>query len=359
MAPALAGRAQEEVFPLTQPRPIQRSTASAGRGGPLLSVVITTYTLDRLNDVRQLLDSLRAQTYPGLEIIFVGERHRELCDHVVSYTRDQGIANVKAVFNDGPAGLSSARNLGIEQAKGGIIAFLDDDAIAFPNWAEEVVHSLDRDDGPIAVTGPAFPAWEDKSMSWLPEELFWIIACTAFAGWNGMREVRSTWGMNMAFRNEAFEAAGGFSPNLGGIHGTRLHGEEVELSLRIRSRTGRPVIYNPEVRVMHKVYRHRLSLRWIIKTSYWTGYTRRVLRSISRQYGIEEEFLTLERGLLKRIVLKLLPTTLMRSWAGPVSSVRTIWITLLALLFIFLGYSHSLLVGAMHDPKELLQRRQR
>ena len=332
---------------LTTSLPTERPTASARGDGPLLSVVITTYASERLNDVRQALDSLQGQTYPNLEIIFVGEKSRELCDHVISYARERQITNLRAVFNDGQPGLSEARNLGIEQARGDIVAFLDDDATAFPDWADEIANSLASDDGPIAVTGPAFPAWEEKSMSWFPEELYWIISCTAFAGWSAKRAVRSTWGMNMAFRNEAFQAAGGFSPNIGGIQGRRLHGEEVEFSLRLRSRTGKAIIYSPKVRVMHKVYRHRLSLPWIIKTSYWTGYTRKLLRSVSQQYGIVEDFLALERGLLRRIVLKLLPATLARSWVEPASAWRTLRITLLALLFICLGYAHCLLLGAM------------
>ena len=106
---------------------------------PLLSVIITTYSMDRLAGVFDLLSSLKGQTYPHLEVLFVGERTPELCERVRESAEQQGMANVITLFNDGEPGLSAGRNAAIPRAKGEIIAFLDDDVVAFPEWAEAVV----------------------------------------------------------------------------------------------------------------------------------------------------------------------------------------------------------------------------
>lgn len=208
--------------------------------GPTLSVVITSYTLDRLNDITELLDSLKTQTRNPDEIIMVVEKSVELHDRVKQYVEEKTAQNIQVVFNDGEPGLSAGRNLGIKEAKGDIIAFIDDDALPSPDWAEELVKTY-RDDSVIGVTGPAVPLWEDESMAWFPEEFNWIIGGTAWyadSRSNGITPVRNVWGMNMAFRKEAFELAGVFSTKLGLNSDKGTLAEEDELSIRIRQKTG-------------------------------------------------------------------------------------------------------------------------
>ncbi|MCL0073618.1 glycosyltransferase [Dehalococcoidia bacterium] len=165
---------------------------------PLLSIIVTSYTTERLGDIYELLNSIKAQSYPDIETIFIAERSPELYERVKEYGEEifrdsveTGRDSVeirslnldeaqpipknlpfKVLFNDGEPGLSAARNLGIKEAKGDIIAFVDDVVVLFSDWAEEMVKSYE-DDSIIGVTGPAFPLWEDESMKWLPEEFYW------------------------------------------------------------------------------------------------------------------------------------------------------------------------------------------
>jgi glycosyltransferase involved in cell wall biosynthesis len=314
-----------------------------------VSVIVTTYAVDRLKDVEHLLDSLQAQTYPNLEIIFVGERLRELCDHVISYAHRRGIRNLKAVFNDGQTGLSPARNVGIAHAKGEIIAFLDDDAIAFPDWAEEAVNSLTRDDGPIAVTGPAFPMWEDNSMSWLPEEFFWIISCSIpdLLEQDEARTVRNVWGVNMGFRREAFQRCS-FDHRLGGNMGAAdgsklgLLGEDTLFSLRIRKETGRPISYNPRVKVFHRVYAYRFKPRFVRRRAFWEGYTKAWLKKLHRQDGgLAADDLATEYRLLRRIALGFFPRVMVGFAREPRRSWRQLCLAVDALGHVALGYASA------------------
>jgi glycosyltransferase involved in cell wall biosynthesis len=162
---------------------------------PLLSIIITSYTIERSRDIYELMNSIKAQTYPNIETIFVAESSAELFDKVKIYAAENNNINITVVFNDGEPGLSAARNLGIKEAKGDIIAFVDDDTVLFNDWAEEMVKTY-TDDSIIGVTGPAFPLWEDEEAGkWFPEEFYWVISCTAWSGWSDVRRVRNAWGM--------------------------------------------------------------------------------------------------------------------------------------------------------------------
>lgn len=313
----------------------------------LLSVVITSYTTERLNDIYELLDSIKAQSYQNLETIFVAEQSTELVDRVKTHACEKDIANLKVIFNQGEPGLSAARNLGIEQTTGEIIAFVDDDVVLFPYWAEEMV-KVYEDDTIIGVTGPAFPLWEDETMSWFPEEFYWIIGCTAWSGWNEVREVRNAWGMNMSFRRKAFESAEVFSPKFGlhSSHRTEWSdppSEDVDLSLRAKRQTGKRIVYVPGAKVKHRVYKRRLSQRFIIQRSFSVGYQRRMLRKLYPEANSGNDLLSQEHQLLKRIFGRLFPNIMRGFFTNPVIAWRRLSVTISALFCVTLGYYCHLL----------------
>jgi len=308
--------------------------------GLLLSVVFTTHTTDRLRDVEELLGSLQRQSYRNLELIFVAERQPELARHVEAFSRQRGINNLKVVFNNGPDGLSPARNLGVAHAQGEIVAFLDDDAIPFPDWAQNVVQSY-ADPSVIGVTGPGLPLWQNESLRWLPEEFYWIVSCTAFSGWKEKRTVRSAWGMNMSFRREAFEHCL-FSQNAGQTNGgfeawKAGPFDDAEFSINLRLKTGRPIVFDPTVQVWHKVYAYRLTPRFIRGQSFWQGYTKASLR---RAYAADRDVRRLSReyDLLRRILLSLLPRTLGQLPRSPALAWRRLRLIASVLLHVGLGY---------------------
>ena len=310
---------------------------------PLMSVVITSYTTQRLRDVYQLLDSIRAQTYPGIETIFVTES-QELYERVSAYCAEKNI-NAKLVFSESESGLSASRNLGVKQAEGDIIAFVDDDALPFPDWASQMVKTYE-DDSITGVTGSALPLWDGESRqvgTWFPEELYWIIGCTAWSDCNKRQEVRNAWGMNMSFRREALEKAGLFTEGFG-LHDSQRAGwvdppsEDVDLSLRVRERTGKRIVYNPDARVKHRVSQQKLSLKFIIRRAYSVGYQRRMLKRLYPGANLGQE-----QQLMKRILTRLLPGIIKGFFASPATSWHRLSVTITALFFVTTGYYSYLL----------------
>ena len=79
-------------------------------------------------------------------------------------------------------------------------------------------------------------------------------------------------GANLAFRRDALNAVGGFRNELGRIGQCLIGGEET-LAVRLIVRSGLDVIYDPSVRVKHRIPRERLALEWIRKRAYWEGVT--------------------------------------------------------------------------------------
>ncbi len=318
---------------------------------PLLSIIITCYTPDRLKGILELLGSVKAQTYPRVETIVVVEKSRELFDHVKRYVAEKALPQLKVLFNHGEEGASAARNLGIRQAKGDIIAFVDDDVILSSDWAEEMIKTYD-DDSAIGVTGPAFPLWECSPARWLPKEFYWIIGCTTWLESNVTKEVRNVWTMNSSFKREIFDKGFLFSTTIG-PYGGSMKGrernklsEDLEFSIRAREKTGKRILYNPKVKVQHRVPKDRLSWRYIIQWSYWIGASRRALKGL---YPEEDKgrtsVLDTEYHLLRRIFTRLFPELIKGFFTDPVVACHKFVLTITVLPCVSFGYLLSPLLS--------------
>ena len=316
-----------------------------GEQNPTLSIVITTYSPDRLKDIGELIGSLQSQTYDHiLEIVFVVEQSIELRDGIQIYIDNMSVHNARIIFNSERLGICAARNLGARQAQGNIVAFTDDDALPYPDWAEEIVRTFD-DESVIGVTGPAIPLWENQSTSWFPEEFYWIVGGTTWFDGDKMRPVRNAWGMNMSFRKEAFDSCQ-FAVDLGISQGANkagkvgLVGDDTEFSMNLIRITGKLIIYNPKVRVRHKVYSYRLTPLFIRRHAYWQGYTKAVLKKLYGKNAQKNNAMEMETEyrLLKRILLRLLPGTFLGFFRHPFIAWKKFCLTVSVLFHFSLGY---------------------
>lgn len=68
---------------------------------PPLSVIITSHTTERRHDIDELLDSIKGQTYPNIETIFVAERSAELLNKAKEYVEKENMLDVLVIFNSG------------------------------------------------------------------------------------------------------------------------------------------------------------------------------------------------------------------------------------------------------------------
>jgi len=305
-----------------------------------ISIIVPCYTMDRLRDITELLDSVQAQTYKEIETLIVAERSTELASSISDYVQEKGYGKIKVLYNQGDWGSYAARNLGIEQAQGDVLAFIDDDALLFPDWAEETARNYAEDDSVVGLTGPILPLWEHDSMSWFPRELYWIFSCT-YWDWSEKKEVRNGYGTNISFLRQAFDICGLFKNRLEAGEGgksdwQRPGAKETEFSIRVTQETGKRIVYSPNVRVKHKVYHYRISTGFITKRAYWEGYAKAWLSRWSRTRN--RKVLATEYELLRRIFLNLIPNSLALLFRHPTVALRKLWVTALVLSCVSGGY---------------------
>ena len=110
-----------------------------------VSVVITTY--NRPNELKEALDGVFAQIVKPLEVIVVNDASSLPYDDVIEKFSHH--PNFSYHYLEQSAGANKARNIGVDSAKGDIIAFLDDDDIWMPDYLLE--HLTAYEDGADAV----------------------------------------------------------------------------------------------------------------------------------------------------------------------------------------------------------------
>jgi GT2 family glycosyltransferase len=289
------------------------------RRSPTVSVIICAYTERRWSDLVGAVGSVAAQRPAPHEIIVVSDHNLALLERA---RRELPAAVV--IANEQEQGLSGARNSGVGEARGEIIAFLDDDAVAAPDWLVHLVAPYD-DRRVIGVGGTAEPMWPGARPAFMPHEFDWLVGCT----YRGMPEttepVRNLIGANMSLRRDVFDAVGGFRADVGRV-GTRPVGcEETELCIRARQCLPRSeIIFEPRARVRHHVTPERANRRYFRARCWAEGLSKAV---VARHAG-RDDALSSERryvtNTLPRGVAHGLRDAVLRREAGGLA--RAAWI---------------------------------
>lgn len=256
---------------------------------PYISVIVCTYTEERWEDLLDAVESLRGQTVRPHEIIVAVDNNPSLAARVRA-----AMPKVVVVENHEPAGLSGTRNSGVAAADGDVVAFVDDDAYASPEWLEHIGAAYSSEDI-LGVGGSIDPVWPGRRPKWFPEEFQWVVGCTYRGVPQTISPIRNMIGCNMSFRRQIFEKTGGFRTSLGRsdtVAGLYPAGcEETELCIRTlqRSPQGR-ILYVPEARVLHKVSEGRVRWGYFWERCYQEGLSKAlVARSVGARDGLSAE----------------------------------------------------------------------
>ncbi|MGZ4799203.1 MAG: glycosyltransferase [Acidimicrobiia bacterium] len=239
---------------LPGPDPVGCSSSRTGTE-PLVSVVIPTR--DRASSLDRCLESLAHLDYPRLEIIVVD--NAPTTDDTKRCVERFAGSSITYVRED-QAGASAARNRGLREAHGSIIAFTDDDVLVDPRWIRALVDRFKRNPEVACVTGLVVPAeLETPAQVWFER----------YGGFNKGYEAqlydagahrRSNWlypfaagtfgsGNNVAFRAELFDRIGGYDCTLGPGTPARA-GEDLALFVEVIT-SGHALAYEPSAVVRH------------------------------------------------------------------------------------------------------------
>lgn len=158
-----------------------------------LSVVIPTK--NRARQLKQCLRSLFRQSYPKnkWEILVVADGQNDPCRQVIELLIPK--YPLIKYFSQSPGGPAKARNLGIRQARGKIICFIDDDCLADKNWLSAIALTFQKNPQALGVEG--------KILCPAKRLVFFHYAVRNITG-------GKYWTANMSYRKSALLMVGGF-----------------------------------------------------------------------------------------------------------------------------------------------------
>ena len=266
-----------------------------------ISVVICTYALNRLDDLKQAVTSALSQTRSPLEVLVVVDHNADLLRRACD-----SLPGARIVESRGQPGLSSARNTGVDASRGQVVAFLDDDATAAPDWLA-VLSRAYLDPQVLGAGGAIQPKWISGRPAWFPEEFLWVVGCTYRGLPTAAADVRNVIGANMSFRREIV-ADLGFRHGLGRVGTTPLGGEETELCIRARAANpGGRILYMPSAVVKHIVPAQRAGWVYYASRCFSEGLSKAsIVRLVGSRDGLGAErahaMSTLPKAVLRELI---------------------------------------------------------
>jgi GT2 family glycosyltransferase len=241
--------------------------------------------MDRLSEINEAVRSVRGQTHPAEELVLVIDNCPELLAEA-----ERLWPEARVFANHEELGLSGARNTGVAECRGEVVAFLDDDAVAAPDWLEALALAY-ADPKVLGAGGTVRPRWIAGRPSWFPAEFDWVVGCTHSGMPRDRRPVRNLVGANMSLRREVLDEVGGFRRELGRVGKLPAGCEETDLCIRVtESRPDGVILYDPAAVVDHVVPPERGSLAYFRQRCRAEGRSKAVLTALlGAESGLSEE----------------------------------------------------------------------
>ena len=172
-------------------------------------------------------------------------------------------------------GSSFARNRAVDESAGDVVLFIDDDALAEPDWAARMVVAMERR-SLDAACGMVIPRWPSTKLPrWLGPRLWVKLAVHDREALARNRPAQNEllanyFSANAAFRRQTFERFGRFREDLGVVGDNPLSGEDTELFARI-IRAGGAMGFVPDAVVHHMIGPERIRRAYLLKKSFAYG----------------------------------------------------------------------------------------
>jgi glycosyltransferase involved in cell wall biosynthesis len=268
-----------------------------------ISAIICTHNRDTY--LGAAIDSLLVQNFAdGFEVVVVDNGSRDRTYSVVEKRANN--PRLKYVFEP-VIGLSVARNTGAQAANGDILAYLDDDAVASPNWLQ-TLYSAYQNSPQLAIAGGKVTLiWPDGTQPprWLSSGLannlgaYDLGESVVYIDQPGL----TPRGLNYSIRRSFLVEIGGFDTHLGRVGKKLLSNEELQMT-EIALQKGWQVAYLPDAVVAHNVSPERLQRSWFFNRGWWQGVSECYREQLAGKSGVgqlsqgSERFL---RGLYKTL----------------------------------------------------------
>lgn len=266
-----------------------------------ISVVIRTFTQARWDLFVAAVESVQQQTLPPGQIVVVVDNNPALLERAASQ-----FPKITVVDNHQPRGSSGALTSGAMAAQSEVVAFLDDDAIAAPDWLERLSEGYEKTDV-VGVGGTTLLVWESGRPRWYPQEFFWIVGGSYKGIPEEMTPIRNFFAGNMSFRREVFEAIGGFRRGMGHMGRNPIGCDETELCIRLHQHWPDKILLHAPLAVIHHyVPDGKSTLYYFLRRCYLEGRSKAMISwLVGFKDGMANErvhaFQTIPKGVINNL----------------------------------------------------------
>lgn len=236
----------------------------------MLSAIIPTR--GRPDLLHDCLVSLTEQAVaPGqLEVVVIDDGSE--CDLAPAVDSLPSTAISIRLIRQDPSGLTTARNHGASEARGSVLAYLDDDTLVSPGWAAAVIAAF-AETGCDGMAGRVELQFEAPAPRWIEAARLRLYLSELELGTGARRVLDSPLlpvGANCAVSRAAFDRLSGFRSGFDRVGSSLLSNGDLEFFTRLRA-DGGVITYEPEAHVLHRVPAERLTMAWFRRRSYAQG----------------------------------------------------------------------------------------
>ena len=260
------------------------------------SVIVCTY--NRSEILPQCLKSLTEQKFPRdrFEIVVVDNNSKDNTKGVVESFVKSSPITIKYVFEP-KQGLSHARNRGVSESSGEVVAFIDDDSIVSPEWLKNVAEAFKIiTPQPLCVGGKISLLWKVQKPLWFHDSKGGFLGELDYGSdIIPLKYPKTPYGGNMAFKKEFLIGIGGFDITLGRQGGLLLSNEEIDIFKKMFERGCYNVVYHPKAVIEHLVLDEKIQKVWFYRRHYWQGRSEVLMsNNLSRGKALQDIFRNLK-----------------------------------------------------------------
>lgn len=246
-----------------------------------ITVILCTY--NRSESLRHALTSAASLKLPESvewEVLVVDNNSSDKTRTVVDEFRREYPGRFRYLLEPKP-GKSQALNAGIREARGDVLAFMDDDVIVDAMWLQKLTAPLLSRES-VGAGGRVLQHWTSSVPPWLCrdgqyKEMAWPLVIFDLGDYVH-HLTNNVCGTNMAFHKDMFEKYGGFRTDLGPQPGSEIRCEDSEFCVRLVT-AGERIRYEPSAIVYHPVPHVRLTKTYFL--AWWFDFGRANVRKAS------------------------------------------------------------------------------
>jgi len=243
----------------------------------MLSIIICTY--NRSNYLYSVLKSIAENDFPveKYEIVLINNNSTDNTENeCVRFQNDFPQVNFRYSVEKNQ-GLSYARNRGINEAKGEILVYVDDDAFVNKEYLQTYTDFFEQNQSAVAAGGAILPVYETKEPSWISHFTKQLVTGYLYLGNKIKKFEKSKYpgGGNAAYRREVFDKIGYFNVDLGRKGNNLIGSEEKDLFDKM-TQMGMSFYYLPNAILYHIIPEKKLTKEYFNQLTFSIGKSERL-----------------------------------------------------------------------------------